>query len=59
MSIYKVIHLFLFLLARVFTTAVEVGDTMIVLNFLISAILNSIIVVQCVYYSNKINTKVH
>jgi len=37
-------------LARVFTVLVEVGDLQILTNFVVSVILNSTVVVLCLYY---------
>ncbi|XP_064383160.1 solute carrier family 66 member 3-like [Halichondria panicea] len=39
--------------ARLFTVLVEVKDAQVFLNFLVSLILNTIVVLQCIYYGNR------
>lgn len=39
--------------ARLFTIVVEVGDLLILFNFFVSAVLNSIVVMMCVYYGDN------
>ena len=43
--------------ARLFTVYVEVGDLQILLNFLLSAILNSTVVFMCLYYGDNLVKK--
>jgi len=45
-------------LARIFTTLVEVGDLQILVNFIVSFVLCSTIVAQCLYYRNKNKNKI-
>lgn len=40
--------------ARIFTAFVEVGDLQILMNFCVSALLNSIVVALCLYYGKEI-----
>lgn len=40
-------------LARLFTLYVEVGDMQILLNFFVSFILNSLVVIMCLYYGSE------
>lgn len=41
-------------LARLFTVYVEVDDMQIMLNFLVSFVLNSLVVIMCLYYGSGI-----
>ena len=42
-------------LARLFTVYVEVKDMQILLNFFVSFVLNTVVVIQCLYFDNKSN----
>lgn len=46
-------------LARLYTVYVEVGDLQILLNFFVSFILNSGVVIACLYYGNEHHSHIH
>jgi mannose-P-dolichol utilization defect protein 1 len=57
LSAFTVFNYFFGSLARVFTTIQEVNDSIILLGFVLTTVLNAVLALQMVYYWNNTDTK--